>query len=66
MINENKVQHLSYVLNDIGRGVSGYYYDKSYSYSYTYGYGYGTGYYVEDKKPIKQSLFSKLFSKEKK
>lgn len=65
LINENKVQHLSYILNDIGRGVSGYYYDKSYSYSYTYGYGYGTGYYVEDKKPKKQSLFSKLFSKQK-
>ena len=63
LIDENKIKHLSFVLNDIGRGVSGYYYDKSYSYSYSYGYGYGAGYYVEAEKPKKQSFFSKLTNK---
>jgi capsular exopolysaccharide synthesis family protein len=63
LIDENKIQHLSFVLNDIGRGVSGYYYDKSYSYSYSYGYGYGAGYYVEAEKPKKKSFIGKMLSK---
>jgi capsular exopolysaccharide synthesis family protein len=63
LIDENKIQHLSFVLNDIGRGVSGYYYDKSYSYSYSYGYGYGAGYYVEAEKPKKKSFISKMLGK---
>jgi hypothetical protein len=51
-------------LNDIGRGVSGYYYDKSYSYSYSYGYGYGTGYYTEETSKItKDTLVVKLLKK---
>jgi hypothetical protein len=50
-------------LNDIGRGVSGYYYDKSYSYSYSYGYGYGAGYYVETEKPKKKSFLNRVLSK---
>lgn len=61
LIDENHIKNLSFVLNDIGRGVSGYYYDKTYSYSYSYSYGYGAGYYVEAKVPKKKSVFSKWF-----
>ncbi len=63
LIDENKIQNLSFVLNDIGRGVSGYYYDKNYSYSYSYGYGYGAGYYVEAEKPKKKSFLNRVLSK---
>jgi tyrosine-protein kinase Etk/Wzc len=64
LINENKIHNLAFVLNDIGRGVSGYYYDKSYSYSYSYGYGYGTGYYTEETSKItKDTLVVKLLKK---
>lgn len=66
LIDENKIQHLSFVLNDIGRGVSGYYYDKSYSYSYSYGYGYGAGYYVEAEKPKKKSFINNILSRKEK
>ncbi len=68
LIDENKVNHLSFILNDVGRGVSGYYYDKSYTYSYSYGYGYGAGYYVEEPAAGKKSTLRKLidiFSGEK-
>jgi capsular exopolysaccharide synthesis family protein len=66
LINENKIHNLSFVLNDIGRGVSGYYYDKSYTYSYSYGYGYGSGYYTdrtEEQQNSGPSRFFKLFKK---
>lgn len=65
LINENKIHNLSFILNDIGRGVSGYYYDKSYSYSYTYGYGYGAGYYTENIHP-KREFFLMRWIKRKK
>jgi tyrosine-protein kinase Etk/Wzc len=63
LINENKIHNLSFILNDIGRGVSGYYYDKSYTYSYSYGYGYGAGYYTESPKVKKDSLIVKLIKR---
>jgi len=64
LINENKIHNLSFILNDIGRGVSGYYYDKSYSYSYSYGYGYGTGYYTEEtSNGSEKSFFSRFFKR---
>lgn len=44
---ENKVKNLSVIINDFGRGASGYGYGygSSYGYNYGYGYGYGYGYY---------------------
>ncbi len=59
LMRENKIHNLSVVLNDVGRGVSGYYYgagDYGYGYGYVYGsgyrygYGYGSsyGYYFEE------------------
>jgi len=47
IINESKINNLSIVINDFGRGASGYgyYYGYGYGYDYGYGYGYGYGYY---------------------
>ena len=66
LMNENKVTRLSTVLNDVGRGVSGYYYGGySYKYGYSYGYLYSyrdSGYYAEDvktKKPFLKKIFGK-------
>lgn len=43
IIHENKIRNLSIIINDFGRGASGY---GSYSsYGSYYGYGYGYGYY---------------------
>jgi capsular exopolysaccharide synthesis family protein len=46
-INESKIKNLSVVINDFGRGASGYGYGygNTYGYNYGYGYGYGYGYY---------------------
>ena len=46
-ITESKVKNLSVIINDFGRGASGYGYGygNSYGYNYGYGYGYGYGYY---------------------
>lgn len=63
LINENKLTKLSAVLNDVGRGVSGYYGGYSYKYGYTYGYLYSyrdSGYYAEDLQ-TKKSFLKKLF-----
>jgi len=64
LITENRVTKLSAILNDVGRGVSGYYYGGySYKYGYSYGYLYNyrdTGYYTEEvqaKKPFLKKLF---------
>ncbi|MDX2003522.1 MAG: polysaccharide biosynthesis tyrosine autokinase [Chitinophagales bacterium] len=61
LIDENKVTNLSVILNDVGRGVSGYYYGYG-GYGYSYGYGYGFGYYSDDVKPQK-TFWEKLFNK---
>ncbi|MDZ4844318.1 MAG: polysaccharide biosynthesis tyrosine autokinase [Chitinophagales bacterium] len=66
LINENKVMNLSVVLNDVGRGVSGYSYG-SYNYKYGYSYGYlytykDSGYYT-DETIMKKSFLKKLFKK---
>lgn len=61
LIDENKVNNLSVVLNDVGRGVSGYYYGYG-GYGYSYGYGYGFGYYSDETKPNK-SFLQRLFNR---
>lgn len=58
LIDENKIEKLSIVLNDIGRRDSAYSY--SYGYGYGYGYGAGSGYYVENTHE-KKSIFKRLF-----
>ncbi len=66
LINENKVMNLSVVLNDVGRGVSGYSYGTyNYKYGYSYGYLYtykDSGYYA-DEVSVKKSFLKKLFGK---
>lgn len=61
LIDENKVKNLSVVLNDVGRGVSGYYYGYG-GYGYSYGYGYGFGYYSDETKP-QRTLLQRLFNR---
>lgn len=61
LIDENGVKNLSVILNDVGRGVSGYYYGYG-GYGYSYGYGYGFGYYSDETKP-QQSFLNKIFGK---
>ncbi|CAN5439696.1 hypothetical protein BH09BAC1_BH09BAC1_01200 [soil metagenome] len=61
LIEDNKVDNLSVILNDVGRGVSGYYYGYG-GYGYSYGYGYGFGYYSDETKP-QRSFLNKLFGK---
>lgn len=68
LISENKVNNLSVVLNDVGRGVSGYSYG-SYNYKYGYSYGYlytykDSGYYT-DETNSRKSFLKKIFSKQK-
>ncbi len=43
-ITESKVKNLSVIINDFGRGASGYGYGYGNTYGYNYGYGYGYGY----------------------
>ncbi len=66
LINENKVTKLSALLNDVGRGVSGYYYGGySYKYGYSYGYLYShkdSGYYAEPSQG-KTSFLKKILGK---
>ncbi len=61
LIDENGVKNLSVILNDVGRGVSGYYYGYG-GYGYSYGYGYGFGYYSDETKP-QRSFLNKIFGK---
>ena len=61
LIDDNKIQNLSVILNDVGRGVSGYYYGYG-GYGYSYGYGYGFGYYSDETRP-ERSFWSKLFNR---
>ncbi len=61
LIDENGVNNLSVILNDVGRGVSGYYYGYG-GYGYSYGYGYGFGYYSDETKP-QRSFLNKIFGK---
>lgn len=61
LIEDNKVTQLSVVLNDVGRGVSGYYYGYG-GYGYSYGYGYGFGYYSDETKP-QRSFLQRLFGR---
>lgn len=61
LIEDNKVNNLSVILNDVGRGVSGYYYGYG-GYGYSYGYGYGFGYYSDETKP-QRTFLNKIFGK---
>lgn len=61
LIDDNKITNLSVILNDVGRGVSGYYYGYG-GYGYSYGYGYGFGYYSDETKP-ERSFWGKLFKR---
>lgn len=61
LIDENGVKNLSVILNDVGRGVSGYYYGYG-GYGYSYGYGYGFGYYSDETKP-QRSILNRIFGK---
>ncbi|MES2619876.1 MAG: polysaccharide biosynthesis tyrosine autokinase [Bacteroidota bacterium] len=64
IVRESKIKNLSVVINDYGRGASGYgsSYGHNYGYGYAYGYGseYGEGYYTVN--PQKPSWFKKLFN----
>ncbi|GIV33702.1 MAG: tyrosine protein kinase [Chitinophagales bacterium] len=66
LIEEKGIKRLSVILNDVGRGVSGYHYGGySYRYSYSYGYMYtymDSGYYTSAPPP-KKSFLKKLFGK---
>jgi capsular exopolysaccharide synthesis family protein len=59
LINENKVKHLSVVLNgvDIDRSAYGY----NYGYGYGYGYGYTSDYYNDLEKSKKKTLKQRIF-----
>lgn len=59
LINENKVKHLSVVLNgvDIDRSAYGY----NYGYGYGYGYGYMSDYYNDMEKRKKKTLKERIF-----
>lgn len=61
LIDDNGVSNLSVILNDVGRGVSGYYYGYG-GYGYSYGYGYGFGYYSDETKP-QRNFLNKIFGK---
>jgi capsular exopolysaccharide synthesis family protein len=59
LINENKVKHLSVVLNgvDIDRSAYGY----NYGYGYGYGYGYTSDYYNDMERKKKKTLKERIF-----
>jgi tyrosine-protein kinase Etk/Wzc len=59
LINENKVKHLSVVLNgvDIDRSAYGY----NYGYGYGYGYGYSSDYYNDMERTKKKTLKERIF-----
>ncbi|HWB64292.1 MAG TPA: polysaccharide biosynthesis tyrosine autokinase [Chitinophagales bacterium] len=68
IITESKIKNLSIVVNDYGRGASGYSYSYGYNYSYSYGYGYGyygskygQGYYTSTPKQAPTSWIKKIF-----
>ncbi len=58
LVNENDIDHLSIVLNDFGRGVSGYYYGYG---GYGYGYSYSYGGYYSDEKVKEKTFVRKIF-----
>lgn len=69
IITENKIQNLSVIINDFGRGASGYgtysTYGNYYGYGYGYGYygtRYGDGYYTNEEEK-NTSLIKKLLKK---
>lgn len=59
LINENKIKHLSVILNgvDIDRSAYGY----NYGYGYGYGYGYSSDYYNDMEKSKKKTLKERIF-----
>ncbi len=59
LINENKVKHLSVILNgvDIDRSAYGY----NYGYGYGYGYGYSSDYYNDMERKKKKTLKERIF-----
>lgn len=64
IISENKIRNISVIINDFGRGASGYSSYSGYGYYYGYGYGYGNygeGYYTTETK--KEESFLKKFLK---
>lgn len=68
IITENKVNNIAVIINDFGRGASGYSSYSNYGYYYGYGYGYGyygsnygEGYYTSEKKD--ESFLKKLLKK---
>lgn len=76
LYSESAILNLGIVLNDYGRGASGYGYGGSYGYGYGYGYGYSygygaygsygvkTGYYTDDTSNTqeKKSFLSKILN----
>ncbi len=71
-ISEHKVKNISIILNDFGRGASGYGYGYGSTYGYNYGYGYGygysyygnkygEGYYTSEEKKKSKSWLSRIF-----
>lgn len=67
IIVENKIHNLSIVINDFGRGASGYGTYSTYGNYYGYGYGYGTqygeGYYTTSTNEENTSFFKRLLKK---
>ena len=70
-MSENKIKNLSVILNDFGRGASGYGYGYGGTYGYNYGYGYsygysyygskyGEGYYTTDSKKKPKSWLTRI------
>ncbi|MBN8692995.1 MAG: polysaccharide biosynthesis tyrosine autokinase [Bacteroidetes bacterium] len=57
--NENKIQHLSIVLNGVDLKKNIYGYNYGYGYGYGYGYTYGSGYYGDDIVKKKRKFLSK-------
>lgn len=74
IITESKIKNLSTIINDYGRGASGYGYSYGYNYRYNYGYGYGygygyysakygEGYYTAETKRKKKSWFERVLGR---
>lgn len=69
IMQENKINNLSVIINDFGRGASGYgtysTYGNYYGYGYGYGYGvkYGEGYYTNVNTEKDTSFIKRLLKK---
>lgn len=57
--NENKIQHLSVILNGVDVKKNTYGYNYGYGYGYGYGYTYGSGYYGDDVEKKKRKFLSR-------